>query len=516
MTYQTTQFSTNMPAYDYPEHYAKSFRSALQLAERLMKSGDYDLFRGQRHTYAIQPSIFRQGVDVNEAKRRLNAFAAWTSSTPDLSSLHGNATALLAVAQHYGLKTPLLDFTRSPRVAAFFATDGGIDGDTGTIICLNRKRFIESWNDMNLRHVQDAGNLLTEIIDIDVNNLWRLQAQEGVFLRCHVDPTLLEMFSCFLHIYFPQKSGTAVKHKDAIYPQNKSHLEVLLDQFFLIESYPERERQLEQIFGHAITISEESVNKEIEAFYKGQKLPTEDCSWRTDFACKWMKEPEEGYHDHGPAAKAQLRLSTTSPLPDFEMTIAKQLVPIFKATRKEKLLPRLSWSVVNECGKELYADQEGITTEKDSEFTEFSVAEMIDAIYSGMRYLPYKQAQISRAIVRYLTMLTFGVYDVIHSCEGVEFEGGGVRGRGFASRGRIVESLRDDFFNLIEPAKLNSSGGLDFRDLIFAASRVKVSYDFNRFLNMFVEDLIPSQAVIAVEGLVIGLNPMRIEVFGES
>jgi len=181
-----------------------------------------------------------------EAKRALDHFAAWIHSTPDLSSLHENGTAILAVAQHYRIATSLLDFTRSPRVAAFFGTDGAMRGDTGTIICLNHARFTESWSDINRRHTVENGFPLTELIEIDVRNLWRLQAQAGVFLRCHIDPAFLEMFSCFLHIHFPQQSDTALDSTESIYPSHKSHLEVLLDQYFLVQLLRRTQRSIER------------------------------------------------------------------------------------------------------------------------------------------------------------------------------------------------------------------------------------------------------------------------------
>jgi hypothetical protein len=506
----------NMTTHDYPEHTADSVWSALELAESLKASGEYDLFRGQRHTFPIQPSILRQDVDREDAAKKLKSFATWVHNTPDLSSLHQNSNALLAVAQHYGMKTPLLDFTSSPRIAAFFATDGAKDGDTGTIICLNRSRFVESWADINSRYFNAKGCQLTELIDIDVQNLWRLQAQAGSFLRCHVDPTMLEMFSHFLHIRFPQSSGTLILPRDEIYPLSKSHLEVLLDQFFLIESYPEREKRLKEIFGFSISIPEDSMVSEIKTYYKAKSIPEPDPSWSTEYANSWLQEPDERFHDHGPVRKINLCWPNFESHSEFEAAILQQLRLIPDPELIGGSKARLTWSVVNERNEDLYVNPEGLTTEKDGAFTEFSVAAMLDAIYSGMRYLPYSHAQIERSIVRYLMMLQFGVYKVIDNCQGVEFEGAGVRGRGFASRTNILNALRDDFYELLDPRKLDENGELRPSDLLFAASRLKASYNFDRFLKMFVEDLIPSQAVTAIEGLVFGVNPMRIEVFGES
>lgn len=500
--------------YDYPEHYAKDALSAIALAEELQASGEYDLFRGQRHTFDIQPSISRVDVDGDLAYKELNTFANWVHQTPDLNSLHGNQAAILAVAQHYGLKTPFLDFSYSPRIAGFFATDGGIVGDTGTIICLNKKRFEDSWKDINERYFRENKIQLTEIVDIDVKNLWRLQAQKGVFLRCHVDPSLLEMFSFFLHIYFPQQTGLNVLAKEKVYPNAKSHLEVLLDQYFLINTYEARNRMMQTLFQHTITVPESAIKQEMESYFIENKLPEIHSSWQSEYAKRWFQEPDEKYTETGQDQKITLVVPSLGNPEELESYLLNEISTFLE---RGKLPERISidWHVVSENGDVLLVDQEGITIEKN-EFTEFSVSEMVNRIYSGMRYLPYTNIQIARSIARYINMISFGVYDVMDDPQGIELEGARIRGRGFCSRRKIRNALREDFFSFIKPEKLDSSNNLSFRDIIFLASNIKTSYKFEEFIELFVDDVIPSQAAVAVEGLIIGVNPMRIEIFGES
>ncbi|MRG45093.1 FRG domain-containing protein [Chitinophaga sp. SYP-B3965] len=287
--------------YNYPEHYSKNALSAIKLAKELKSKGEYDFFRGQRNAYAIQPSILRPGLDKNAVVLKLQEFINWVHRTPELISLHNNINSILAVAQHYGLKTPLLDFSHSPEIAGFFATDGGVKGDTGTIICINKKRFQESWKEMNGRHYNEKGMYLTELIEIDVNNLWRLQAQQGLFLQCHVNDRLLEMFSYFLHIYFPQENGLALIEHEKIYPKVKSHLEVLLDQYFLIDSYPERERMMADLFGPKIvSVTHDDILEEMKPFFITSTLPEVHESWKSDYANSWLMEPDEKYSDGKP------------------------------------------------------------------------------------------------------------------------------------------------------------------------------------------------------------------------
>lgn len=503
-----------MTEYNYSEHHVDSFLSARTLAEELKISGEYDLFRGQKHTFPIQPTINRPEVDRHTATSELNDFASWVHETPDLSSLHGNQNAILAVAQHFGLKTPLLDFSRSPRIAGFFATDGAKAGDTGTIICLNKKRFIESWSDINNKYYKDKGELLTEIIKIKVNNLWRLHAQEGEFLKCKVDPSILEMFSCFMHIYFPQNCNDSEIPQEDIYPCEKSHLEVLLDQYFLIKSYPERGRLLHENFEKNFTIKEEEIKNTIEGFFKNNQLPNKHVSWETSLAKQWMKEPTEHYGHHT-VHEITLILPCINNQCEFEEFIEKQLHRDFVNIETNNR-PSFKWGVTDEKGNILYVDQEGITKNGEGEFTNFAISEMVSSIYQGMRYLPYQNDEIVRVIVRYFLMLSFGISKVIDNCEGVELLGGYIRGRGSVSGDRVLEALRDDFFDLIKESKLNKNSELSYRETLSLASFVKTSYKFNKFITLFVEDLIPSQAVIAIEGLVIGVNPMRVDIFGEN
>jgi hypothetical protein len=99
-----------MSEYDYPIHHVKDVWSAIEIAEELKQSGEYDLFRGQPHTFDIAPSILREGVDKKSAKQKVANFSHWVHQTPELSSLHGKNEAILAVAQHYGIKTPIIRF----------------------------------------------------------------------------------------------------------------------------------------------------------------------------------------------------------------------------------------------------------------------------------------------------------------------------------------------------------------------------------------------------------------------
>jgi hypothetical protein len=210
-----------------------NIEQAVPLAERFRQEGRYDLFRGQRENWPVVPTLARLNEEeAAAAQERYKVFFSWIEQQPELVALGDRDDRAIvdqkfAIAQHYGLPTLFCDFILEPRVAGFFASSSDRSEGTGTsvILCCNSHDLI-SWCKQDVCEFPGGS---PEILRIAVPNLWRLEAQAGVFVFLSVPD--FESWYEFDRITFPRGLYTGIGAED-VYPTGRSRLEVLLDQYF--------------------------------------------------------------------------------------------------------------------------------------------------------------------------------------------------------------------------------------------------------------------------------------------
>ena len=223
------------------DYRVNSMMEALQLSEQLQTDGTYNLFRGQSKDWEVLSTIQRiddSGID-SKRKEISNLYFFFQDNIILKSYLESETkNEFWAIAQHYGCATNLIDFTSDPKVALFFATNSKNSkvGDECVIICLN----VDDLNKFNevleksISFYSKRNIPVPRIIDVDITNLWRIQAQKGCFLNLTLKGYDVFHYH-FDRIYFPfSEPYTGIPTVD-IYPERKSPIEIELDKFFMDE-----------------------------------------------------------------------------------------------------------------------------------------------------------------------------------------------------------------------------------------------------------------------------------------
>lgn len=160
------------------------------------------MFRG--HTDAqwdLVPTLFRPPLTDPLIRRRQDYTERFIEDLKRSSRQVGldelSDLEYMAVAQHYGLYTSLLDFTWNLEVAAYFATTNCSPGQKGAIYCFNAKEYVELRNPFSMLglSVQESDALLEQhdmksLPDLEVVELHgvpRIYQQEGVFVCVPMD-----------------------------------------------------------------------------------------------------------------------------------------------------------------------------------------------------------------------------------------------------------------------------------------------------------------------------------------
>ncbi|MGD9563181.1 MAG: FRG domain-containing protein [Pyrinomonadaceae bacterium] len=486
---------------------------AVKLASKWKTQGKYDWFRGQTHLWPVTPTIARPKVKFEDVSEKLCRYEAWLKHTPGLEYLAQNVDMALAVAQHYGIPTSFVDFTTNPKIAGFFASHGnGLkQGQDCCIYCLNTKD-LESFFESYFGEKQDFPKI--EFLKIEIKDLWRLEAQEGVFLYCPYQS--FENFYSFDKIVFPYDGEFEIPI-EKVYPDRKSHLEILLDHFFATEvSFAGNELLRQWAEKGEIKIFDLPDNRsELEKYFFVDRITRLD-SWNTGTLTAWLNPEREIWNQ-----------ISSKRCWEFIFYCDESAI-VIQRKLEEQLMQR--FSTYNGCRNEL-VDWKFILKGKVSRKSKAisSMEQVARRIFDGMRKLPYTDEEVAKSISMGLALNLLwlqsgkskmrGDWKTIFSSfiqDPLEVEFGsptGIGSRAFVSRERLFSCVRDDISELIKP---------EFRERFLPGIIPTIQFitvpsdlfDFNKLRKLFVEELLPTQVASRENDFPFYFNLARLSLFG--
>lgn len=497
-------------------HVVNNVEEAVNLALRFKSEGRYDWFRGQLQANWVPASSLERAIQRGESQefleQRLMRFVDWASTEPALSylAIPANYDQLFAVLQHYGFPTCYIDFTTEPGIAGFFASDckePPAPGTVSAIYCLDTADVRRFYDELITPHDELKPNSLQiDLVSVNVDNLWRLQAQAGHFLFAnhdwyrHYDLDRIE----FLWTGYP-----SFPPKNRIYPEHSSALEQLLNNYFederrmlnreeFLQEQRERASSGQSTFKHLIIRSD---GYDVDEFNTPPKvLP----SWSEEALRPWLETRAEIFHEVvGFRQTITLRNDPNVPSPDKQLAYG-----ISTAMRHDTSLRlrAVEWEL------------QGLPDTVDRE----RIEKLVREAWNGMRRLPYTDEDIAVACGALLELCAepgcLSIYggEILRAFQTwcpdameVEFGARGDTGsRGYCS----AAHLRQVISPVWEKALPSDASADDPKAALRLCHLPKRMLDFPAFATLFGRELIPSQ--LARGRLLIHFNPARLDVFG--
>lgn len=487
---------------------------AIELASNLKREGKYNWFRGQvRAAWLPTSSSERRlqgGATTSELNKDLDRFLDWAALIPELAYLQdmANEHSLFAIRQHYGYPTTYIDFTTDPSVAGFFASDTPKppeDGAVSAIFCLNTEDLLDFYQE----HAQFIGaDMEIETVSVDVNNLWRLQAQHGHFLR--VNHTWYNVYDMD-RIEFPWTGLPAYPPRHQIYPTQKSHLEQLLDEFEALEArrkgQQNMEKMLSELEAKGVKIRREQWITDPKRYAASAffKAPVSLEMWGKKRLSPWLLESQEKFHTVV-GKNVHIRVRSESGAPPTHQQVRAAFL---NALSREKDLRASApiWEIDGLVGMR--------------KVDRYLCA--IQSAWNGMRNLPYKDEDIAEAMGSLTQLFLIGECgsSMGHVVDGafkqwmpdafeVEFGSDVLNtiSRAHCSSTAILQCLEASWKHNCKDHNIVSSAF----DALFACSKPDSMFEFEAFAKLFARQIIPAQ--LAQERSLVLFNPARLDFFG--
>lgn len=468
-------------------HKVANVHEAIRLAEDLKGKGEQDWFRGQIQNWPLKSTYARLSEDDQKIlMNKIGRFEHWIKSTVGLESIAANTDMLIAVAQHYGLPTNFVDFTTEPSVAGFFASHGvAANNSVSCILCLNTRELADFWDQFK-KYRQGPG---PEFIRLSVPNLWRLEAQHGVFLFCP--------FANLEHIYdldrivFPFTGPIDKPPQSLIYPQRKSHLEILLDQFFMTEEMLKNEQAMREINSFRI-IQFPSRQRQYQPELVRNGLPPRLASWDQVKLALWNQVTSESFSAGQTSERLVLSIRfNNNPLE--HMVSFNQQIRAHLTSAPSTRQTLLSWVM----------DDSSLQPEDSRQ-----ISAVLQRLWDGLRLLPYSNDQIAEGMACCAALALVwkkfrpeereDMWRVI--CQQLfpdtmEIEFGSKDGsysRAYVSQSAVLAAVRDDIEKFLNPRftadLVHSATGL--LQAIWAPDRL---FEYDRLSNLFAIRIAPVQ-----------------------
>lgn len=458
---------------------ASSMIEALEMCKTAKQENPGILFRGQASLHPITSTLGRVFLAENDEELtksidRKDRFFSFLSNHPELKKYSLDVHQFYAIAQHYGLKTNYIDFSENPEVSIWFATNSSRlkKGDLCMIAYFDEAEFHKLTEFFQeVKSLSREVNEYPEVVKIDVDNLWRLQSQEGVFVYSPVVNFDETYVSCITKIVFPYESPYNAIKEETIYPKEKSRLEILIDQFFFLEEKKESIERWKEIEMYAST-------KMIKLNYNLHAIPTHE-SWKEDKPVQII----EKWDDISDFSICKLRFSGQESKEEIESLLIKELSQKESVSRK--------W--------ELYINY----------LHEIDLSEEFNEIWNGIRNQHYPLDYVALSLTnfcyywlclrsklrqRHLIHWEKEFSNILGDFELLQMESvdnDGSHGRFFISYDEVRQCLRDDLSNFFDESDIEHLPNLFLKN-----NRPQQLFKKDCFEKLFVTQIIPRQKIM--------------------